>query len=55
MNPPGLRVRNIKQPTLPTAMKDQHLTEKQMLAFSKESLLKPVLGQPKLVPMPPPS
>jgi hypothetical protein len=36
-------------------MKDQPLTEKQMQAFSKESLLKPVLAQPKLVPMPPSS
>ena len=55
INHQGLRVRNIKPPTLPTAMKDQPLTEKQIQAFSKESLLKPVLTQHKLVPMPPSS
>lgn len=37
-------------------MQDKELTDKQISAFSKESILKPVMKQPtnRLVPVPPP-
>jgi hypothetical protein len=57
----GIAIRNIiKMPpiqkaTLPQDFVDKDLTPKQINAFSKESLLKPVIQPPnRLVPVPPP-
>lgn len=53
---PALRVRKMQQQSLPQGMESQPLTDKQMNAYSKESILKPVLAPPvnRLVPVPPP-
>lgn len=49
----GLRVRTVK-PQLPQGMSDKELTDRQIKAFSKESLLKPVMATPEPSKLPVP-